>query len=261
MQVLRDGHRPTISGGPVISGNYMNLCDEPVKEIRRIGKHRLVEECEEVTIRAVQKLVGKKTLLAAIRQNRPVLMPVLGGVFELWLIDQPHRLPGRLRRQSPLAISNCRIWIQCPCCRRVVGKLYFYYLAPDSLALSDLLCRTCLGLVYRSQNCGDNRWYKEVARPLKRLLSEKRKLLSRPPNPRVMIRLTEIDGEVCTLTQKLQPKAKRRSKVPRRPASGQRRPYRDISLLGIFSTRDRINMQPDRSSADSNVVLASTKDA
>jgi hypothetical protein len=32
--------------------------------------------------------------------------------------------------------------------------------------LSHLLCRTCHGLVYQSQNCGDNRWYRETARPL-----------------------------------------------------------------------------------------------
>jgi hypothetical protein len=211
----------------------MNSCDEPGKEIRRFGKHRLVEECEEVAISGVQKAFGKEALTTAIRQARPVRMPVLGGIFELWLIDQPQRLPGKLMRQSPLDISNCRIWLQCACCRRVVGKLFFYYLAPDSLALSDLLCRACHGLVYQSQNCGDNRWYRDTARPLKRLLSEKRKLQARQLTPRNAARLSAINTEVCNLTQTLQPKAKRRSKVPRRPASRQRRAYRDLSLLPL----------------------------
>jgi hypothetical protein len=233
----------------------MNLCDEPGREIRRTGKKRLIEECQEVAMGAIQKLFGKKTLLAAIRQNRPVLMPVLGGVFELWLIDHPHRLPGRLRRQPPLAISNCRIWLQCPCCRRVVGKLYFYYLAPDSLALSDLLCRTCHGVVYLSQNCGDNRWYRETARPLKRLLREKRKLLARDPSPRNATRLAEIDRQVSELTQKLQPKTQRQNKFSRRLRSGRRRPYRDLSLFGVVSRRDRLNTRPGRLDVAQNSSL------
>jgi hypothetical protein len=224
----------------------MNPCDEPGKEIRRFGKHRLVEECEEVAISAVQRAFGKNALLVAIRQNRPVLMPVLGGVFELWIIDHPHRLPGRLMRQSPLAISNCRIWLQCPCCRRVVGKLYFYYPAPDSLALFDLLCRICHGLVYLSQNCGDNRWYRETARPLKRLLREKRKLLATHLTSRNATRLAEVDRQVSELTQKLRPKTQRQNKFSRRLRSGRRRPHRDLSLFGVVSRRDRLNARPDR---------------
>lgn len=202
------------------------------KEIRRFGKRRLVEEAVEVTIGAVQKAFGKRALIAATRQSRPVRMPVLGGVFELWLIDQPHQLPGRLMRQLPLDVSNCRIWLQCARCRQAVGKLYFYYLAPDSLALSDLLCRTCHGLVYQSQNCGDNCWYREVARPLKRLLQEKRKLLAGDPNPRNATRLAEIDRQVSELAQKLRPRMRLRSqKCERSSASDRRRPYRSLALI------------------------------
>jgi hypothetical protein len=204
----------------------MNLYDEPGKEIRRIGKHRLVEECEEVAVRAVQHSFGRETLLAAIRQARPIRLPVLGGEFDLWLIDGPHHLPRSRKRSASLRDENCRVWLICPGCRRRVAKLHYYFFSRDSLTPSDLLCRGCHGLVYQSQNCGNNRWYRETARPLKRLLQEKRKLLARHLSPHVETRLEEIEDETRRLRQKLQPKTKRQSTFPRRPASRQRRPYR-----------------------------------
>jgi hypothetical protein len=237
----------------------MNLYDEPGKEIRRIGKHRLVEECEEVAIRAVQHSFGRETLLAAIRQARPIRLPVLGGEFDLWLIDGPHHLPGSRKGVASLGGENCRIWLICPGCRKKVAKLYYHFFSRDSLTHSDLLCRGCHGLVYQSQNCGNNRWYRETARPLKRLLQEKRKLLARDPSPCNATRLAEIDRQVSELTQKLQPKTQRQNKFSRGLRSGRRRPYRDSSLFGVVSPRDRINMQPDRSSADQTSPVPARK--
>jgi hypothetical protein len=110
--------------------------------------------------------------------------------------------------------------------------LYFFYLAPDSLALSDLLCRDCHGLVYLSQNSGGNRWYQVTARPMKRLLQEKRALLARDLSPRVGARLVEIDAEIRILRQSAARKTPRRNQEFRyRPPARQRRPYRNLELL------------------------------
>lgn len=164
----------------------MNSCTELGKEIRRFGKHRLIEECEEVALRDIQRAFGKSALITAIRQARPMPLPVLGGEFDVWLIDGRHHLPGVHKRSTTLDEGLCRLWLICPGCRKRVGKLYYYFFSRDSLTQSDLLCRDCHGLVYQSQNCGGNRWYRETARPLKGLLRAKRKLLSRDPSPRVM---------------------------------------------------------------------------
>ncbi len=196
------------------------------------GKRLLVEECEKVSIGAVQKLLGKKMLIAAIRRAEPLSLPVPGGCFDLWFVDQPHQLPGIRGRLPSLESGSRRLWLLCPGCRRKAAKLYFFYLAPDSLALSDLLCRDCHCLVYQSQNCGDNRWYKESARPLKRLLREKLKLLARPLSPRIGVRLSEIDAEVRMLRQRVARKTPRRSQESRyRPAARERRKYRNLALI------------------------------
>ena len=216
----------------MISGNYMNLCDEPGKEIRRFGKHRLVEECEEVTTSAVQRAFGKKTLLAAIRRACPIRLPVLGGEFDLWLIDGPHHLPRGRKRLASLGSENCRLWLICPGCKRRVAKLYYYFFSRDSLTCSDLLCRGCHGLVYQSQNCGDNRWYRDTARPLKRLLQEKCKLLAKHQTSHVAARLAYIESDIHTLCQKVQRKTRgRNQKLERRSAFGRRRSYRDVALI------------------------------
>jgi hypothetical protein len=255
MQVLRDGRRPTISGGPMISGNYMNSCDEPGKEIRRFGKHRLVEECEEVAISAVQRAFGKKTLLAAIRQARPVRLPVLGGEVDLWLIDGPHHLPRSRKRLASLDDENCRLWLICPSCRKEVAKLYYYFLSPGSLTRSDLLCRGCHGLVYQSQNCGGNRWYRETVRPLKRLQQEKQMLQARHLTPRNATRQAEIERKVLELMQQLEPKTQRRNKFPQWQRSRQRRRYRDLSLVGTIGWRDREIVQSSPSDIGPSSLL------
>jgi hypothetical protein len=206
------------------------LLDEPGKEIRCTGKKRLVEECKAVTISEVGRTFGKNALRMAVRKIQSIQLPVLGGSFDLWLIDQPH--PGSLGHLSSLESGNNRLWLQCHGCRQKVGKLFYFYLASDSLMLSDLLCRTCHGLVYQSQNCGGNRWYRETARPFKRLLIERSKLLATKRTQHVANRLTGIDDEIRNLRQKLRPKTERgRARFPTRLKPRQRRPYRELALL------------------------------
>jgi hypothetical protein len=232
MHILRNGQRLTNTRGPIISGNSMNHWYRPSTPRPHPSRLRLVEECEKVSVGAIQKLFGKKTMIAAIHRAEPLSLPVFGGSFDVWFVDQPHQLPGTGDRFASLGDESRRLWLQCPGCRKRVAKLYFFYLAPDSLALSDLLCRACHGLVYLSQNCGGNRWYREAARPLKRLLREKRKLLARTLVPRIAARLIEIDADIRMFRQRVKLKTPRPKQNFRyRPAARQRRPYRHLALL------------------------------
>jgi hypothetical protein len=210
----------------------MNCGYEPGKPRPDLGKHRLIEECEAVAVNVVQRVFGKTALIAAKRRAEPFSLPVFGASLDAWFVDEPYRLPGTRGRFPSLGGESRRLWLQCPGCRRKAAKLYFFYLAPDSRELSDLLCRNCHGLVYLSQNCGDNRWYRETARPLKRLLKEKCVLLARHPSPRVESRLIEIDAEIRMLRQKVARKTPRPKQDYRyRPAARQRRKYRNLALI------------------------------
>lgn len=213
-------------------GNFGSPWEELERLYRHPGKRRLVEECEAVSVYAVQRAFGKKALIAAIRQARPFRLPVPGGYFDIWLVDEPHRMPGKQERWSSLEEGTVRLWLICPACRRKVAKLYCYHLAPGSLARSDLLCRQCHGLTYQSSNCGGNRWYREVARPMKRLLREKRKLLAGRNGPRIAARLALVENQILTLRQKLKSRTQRRAQnMGYGPAVRERRPYRDLALL------------------------------
>ena len=210
----------------------MNYWHEPSALRPHPGKRRLVEECEAVAVNVVQRVFGREALIAAMRQAEPFPLPVLGGSFDVWFVDQPHQLPGAGDRFASLGGESRRLWFLCPGCRKRVAKLYFFYLAPDSLALSDLLCRDCHGLVYQSQNCGGNRWYRETARPLKRLLQEKRTLLARRLSLRIESRLIQIDAAIRKLRQQVMRRTPRPIQKPRyKIAARQRRPYRHLALL------------------------------
>lgn len=126
--------------------------------------------------------------------------------------------------------GTARLWFICPRCRRKVAKLYYYHLAPGSAARSDLLCRRCHGLTYQSVNCGGNRWYREVARPMKRLLREKRRLLGRQHKPRAAARLAQVESEIRILREKVKPQ-RRRGTQNYGLAVRERRPYRDLAWL------------------------------
>jgi hypothetical protein len=113
--------------------------------------------------------------------------------------------------------------------RRPRAKLY-YYSPPGTGVLSDLLCRECHGLTYLSVNSSGNKWYRETARPLRRLCRERDKLLSQRPKPSVQARLAQLDGQIQMLRARLRPKRKR---LAERSGSGVRhkRRYKDLRLL------------------------------
>jgi len=187
------------------------------------GRRRLVEECQTISIYVVQRAYGKRPLIAAIRQARPFPLQVPGGLVEVSLVDEPHRLPGRYERWSSLEDGTARLWFVCPECKRKVAKL-FYFVFPGSAALSEVRCRRCHGLTYLSVNSGGNRWYREIARPLKRRLAEKSKLLGRRQTPRVAARLVELETGIRRLSQLVKPRTQSQT-------ASQRRPYRNLNLI------------------------------
>ena len=191
---------------------------------------RLVEECSAVCIGAVQRRFGKAVLLQAMRCCEPIRIPIsYHPPFEVCLSYSVLPLVGKPGRWSSLESGTARLWFCCPGCRRSVAKLFCYPL-PNTSQLSDLLCRHCHALIYLTTNCGSNRWFKEVARPLKRLLRE-REGLPWKLGARHQDRLAEIDAQIRRLKDKVKPRGRR----PHLPASNlalrKKRIYRDVSLL------------------------------
>jgi hypothetical protein len=213
-------------------GNFESSREQPERLHWHPYKRRLVEECEVVSVYAVQKAFGKKPLITAIRQARPFRLPVLGGYSDIWLVDEPHRLPGRNERWSSLERGTVRLWLICPGCRRKIAKLYYYFFAPGSPLRSDLLCRHCHDLTYQSVNCGGNRWYREVARPMKRLLRQRRRLLTRRCTPRVAAQLALIENLIRELRERAKPRTQHRTQNLRYGlAVRERRVYRNLALV------------------------------
>lgn len=206
-----------------ISGDFGEPRDAEGSARLPTGQKLLVEECHVVSIYELQKNLGKKLLIRAIRKGRPLRFRFRGLPFEVWLTDEPHRLPGKRAHWSSLEEGTARLWLVCSDCRRKVAKLFWYELYPGLNAPSELLCRTCHGLSYQSRNTGANRWYREVVRPLKALLRKRSRL--RGTSPKACARLAAIDQEIALLLKLHFTKRRHPSRV----VQGRiRRPYRDI---------------------------------
>jgi hypothetical protein len=178
-------------------------------------KRRLVEECNAISIHAVQAYFGKPALLRAIREARPVRVPVAYHAgFDVYLTSSSQPMVGNPRR------SFERLYLVCPGCQHRVAKLFHY-------AGSDLRCRRCHRLVYLTTNCGGNQWYRQVGRPIKRLLRERERLVGRADRPEVSARLVEIARNIRLLEKQVQPQRPNR-RVRRARQKGR---YRDIRLL------------------------------
>ena len=216
---------------PPFLSNFEEPREQREQANQYLGKRRLVEECQIIWVYALQQAVGKKTLVAAIREGRPFRVSVPGGYYDVWLVYEPHRLLGKPERWSSLEDGNARLWLWCPGCHRRIAKLYYFFFS-GSLHRSDLLCRHCHRLTYQSINCGGSRWWKEVVPPMKRLLREKERLLGKRYSPLVRARLIELNGQIRILHEQVKPKRQdRRRRLSYRPESRQRRRYRDLSLL------------------------------
>jgi hypothetical protein len=123
-----------------ISGNFGRSPD-PCVHGRALSHapRRLVEECAAVTTADLRRVIGRKTLLNAANDARPVKFQLEGQWFEIYVQTEPHH---RKWRQT-LDDNLVRIWISCPQCRHRARKLYTFPLGVGSPVLADLQCRRC----------------------------------------------------------------------------------------------------------------------
>jgi hypothetical protein len=193
------------------------------------GKRPLVEECEVVTIGAVRQRFGKKALIDLIRRGAPLELPLPGGPAQVYLTWDSHNMPGPIARKSMLENRSARLWLLCPGCRRRVAKLLYMLWDAARGSRSELLCRLCNGLTYQSSNCGSNKWYRTIARPMKHLLHQKERLLSLNPSPQRdrMLQVVEINLDL------VRGRSGPGNNRPKRkhPSSSDRRPSRDVTLI------------------------------
>jgi hypothetical protein len=193
------------------------------------GKRPLAEEFEVVLIGAIRQHFGKKALIELIRRRAPLELPLPGGSAQVYLTWDAHYMPGAVVRKSMLEDRTARLWLVCPGCHRRVRKLFFMLWDAARGSRSELLCRLCNGLTYQVTNCGSNRWYRTLARPLKRLLGQRAKLLSLKPSARRdrMLQVVEINLELVRghISPKNRPHKRKHG------SSNDRRPSRDINAI------------------------------
>lgn len=192
----------------------------------------LVEECICISLADIRQLFGRLELLRAAQNARPVKFQIQGNPFSVYLLAEPHRVPNWNRQASDKEVM--RLWLVCFSCRRKVRKLFTYPKFPGSSTLIMPSCRHCLGLTYQSQNCSSNKWWKEIAVPLKRLIRRRERLLASKPNAKVKAQVDLLDQSIALLRQRATPKKRTKSRNTdfySDPAYRVRRRYRDISLL------------------------------
>ncbi len=209
-----------------ISGNFGEPTGAGGSTRLLTGQKRLAEECNVVSVARLKRDLGKKRLIGCIHENHPLRFRFRGIPFEVWLTDESHRLPGKRERWSSLDSGTARLWLVCAGCWRKAAKLFWYELHPGSNAPSELRCRICHGLTYQSKNSSGNRWFREVAKPLKALLRKRSRVSG--ASAKACARLAAIDREIDLLL-------KRHFSTPRDPSrqaqSRVRRPYRDVTPI------------------------------
>jgi len=187
----------------------------------------LAEECISISLADLRQLFGRRELMKAAQDARPVHFEMLGNAFSIRVLAVPHRLPSGRFGLSDREVT--RLWICCFGCRRKVRKVYTCPKFAGSSTLIMPSCRQCLGLTYQSQNCGGNRWWRETARPLKRLLRRRERLRARKPSAKVEAQLQEVDRLIWILRQRAKPKSSARRRLPQ--STGAKRPYRDLDPI------------------------------
>jgi hypothetical protein len=213
---------------PILGNPSATRGERPVR-YAFAGKRWLVEECESIWISSLKSYFGKKHLIALIRQAKPIELPVQGGSEKVWLTWEPHRLPGPTKRMSSLEEGTARLWLVCPWCRRKVAKLYYRLFDASRGNRSEVACRACHGLVYQSENCGGNAWYRTVARPMKRLFQDRSKLQSLKPSSRRNLLLQAVVCNLDLIRGRHGPGNSRHKR--KRGSSSDRRPYRDVTVI------------------------------
>ncbi len=214
------------------SGNFGSEAQNALAATGFPGKRRLVEECEALSVYALQQFLGKKAILSSIKVAKALRLDVSGGSFDLWFTYESHRLPGKYSGYASLEDGTARVWLICPGCRKPAAKLFYFRLNPGVLDLSELLCRHCHGLTYQSVNCGHNFWYKEKVRPLKRLLRARDRISNWARTARRDSFLAIIDQKIAAFRSEFDQRTLR-NRIALKWRSGElrRRPYKDLSLF------------------------------
>ncbi len=192
----------------------------------------LVEEAIQITLADLRQLCGRKELLKAAEDARAVNFQILGNDFSIHLLAEPHRVPNRRWGVSDREVT--RLWLVCAGCRRKKRKLFTYPKFPGSSILLMAFCRQCHTLTYQSQNCGGNKWWREIALPLKRLFKRRERLLARKQSAKTQAELDFLDQSIFLLRHH----AGAKNRTPKRtagtgPVSRLKRTYRDLSLIGL----------------------------
>ena len=193
------------------------------------GKRPLAEEFEVVLIGAIRRCFGKKALIELIRRRAPLELPLPGGSAQVYLTWDSHHLPGRIACKSILEDRMARLWLVCPGCRRRVAKLFYMLWDAARGSRSELLCRLCNSLTYQVSNCGSNKWYRTIARPLKHLLQQKQRLLSLKPSSQRDRLLQAIESNLDSIRHRTVVKNRRHKR--KQGTSSDRRPSRDINAI------------------------------
>jgi hypothetical protein len=201
-------------------------------------KRRLVEECRTVTVSDLRAQFGRPALLHAIRECEPVMAWVAYcSSMSVYVTSEMHRLPTKREKWSNTGAGNARIWLTCPKCQRRAIKL-FYFETEGPERISELLCRKCHDLTYVSRNCGGNKFYTRVIKPLRQLKRiEKQLAWHALPGPRrraLEAEKTQLEGYL--LRAKVEFGRKSQPADTRQPFNGgfgvrnRKRPYKDLSL-------------------------------
>jgi hypothetical protein len=186
-------------------------------------RRRLVEEAVALTLPDLRRNCGRAVLLRAADQGTPIPIILNGKHLEVYMTFDIHRMPCRQERWSDPSSKNVRLWLVCSICWHRARKLYI-----DLLQLSDsdpkLQCRKCGHFVYMSQHCGQRKWWRLSAKPIRRLLQQQNELRLKKPTPRVVEKLDELERMIWLYEQRAAIKS------PQRTATGRKRKYKNVEL-------------------------------
>lgn len=192
---------------------------------------RLVEETPSISIKELQRIQGREKLLAAVRNAHPVQSWINATCYSTYLTYDIHFLPGKQSRWSEIETGDVRLYLSCPRCRRRVRKLYCVPGYQTSGNLSDIACRRCHGLRYKSQHSGSRQWWKNIVVPIKRLLRRQEKILSRNPTSRRLAELEGINQSILVLRNRRRSSLRHKGSTADLLKVPGRRSYKDIDFL------------------------------
>jgi hypothetical protein len=184
-------------------------------------RRSLVEEVVSVDLQYLRQIHGRRIMLRAADEGRAIRVSLDGKSFDVHLTYDIHRLPGRQVQWADPENGNLRLWFVCASCLHRARKLYLSTSAEHPV----LACRKCSGLIYMSQLCGRNRWWKLCAKPIRKLLRRSKRLMRREASLKVTEELHNIERMIWLYQQRAAPKSHRGK------ARGIKRKYRDVDLV------------------------------